>query len=103
MAFVIRNNYKDLTRYFGDIKIIAEYKHTGRMLKTPSQFSSELIKQILMSLVEYFSIQIADEFFNVAVSHLIGFGDGTSILNNDQQIRTCDEGFYKDIFRKTPS
>ena len=100
VVFVIRNNYKNLTQYFGDIKIIVEFIHTGRMLKTPSQFSSELIKQILMSLVEYFSIQIADEFFNVAVSHLIGFGDGTLILNNDQQIRTCDEDFYKDLKNK---
>ena len=88
IGFVIRNNYKDLTRYFGDVKIISEFVHTGKMLITPSQYNTELIKQILMGLVEYLSMQISDEFFNVAVSHLIQFGDNTSILSNDQQIRT---------------
>ena len=95
--FVIKSNYKNLTRYFGNIKIIAEFVHTGKMLEMPSQFSSELVKQIVMSLVEYFSMQISDEFFNVAVSHLIQFGDSSSILNNDQQIRTCDENVYKNL------
>ena len=97
VIFVIRNNYKDLTRYFGNINIIAEFVHTGKMLEMPSQFSSELVKQIMMSLIEYFSMQMSDEFFNVAVSHLIQFGDGSSILNNDQQIRTCDENVYKNL------
>ena len=97
IGFVIRNNYKDLTRYFGDVKIISEFIHTGKMLITPSQYNTELIKQILMGLVEYLSMQISDEFFNVAVSHLIQFGDNTSILSNDQQIRTCNETYYKEL------
>ena len=67
------------------------------MLITPSQYNTELIKEILMGLVEYLSMQISDEFFNVAVSHLIQFGDNTSILSNDQQIRTCNETYYKEL------
>ena len=97
IGFVIRNNYKDLTRYFGDVKIISEFIYTGKMLITPSQYNTELIKQILMGLVEYLSMQISGEFFNVAVSHLIQFGDNTSILSNDQQIRTCNETYYKEL------
>ena len=97
IGFVIRNNCKNLTRYFGNIKIVADFVHTGKILQNPSQYSGELIKQILMSLVEYFGMQISDNFFNVAVSHLIQFGDGCSILNNDKQIRTCNDGVYKNL------
>lgn len=47
VVFVIRNNCKELTRYFGNIKIVADFVHTGKLLQNPSQFSGELIKQIL--------------------------------------------------------
>ena len=86
IEWVIKNNVKSLTRYFKNIQIIAEFVHTGKILQMPSQFSTDLTKQIIMSLVEYFSMQISDDFFNVAVSHLIKAGDSSSILNNDQQI-----------------
>ena len=97
VEWVIRNNVKSLTRYFKNIQIISEFIYSGKMLQMPSQFNEELTKQIMMSLVEYYSMQISDQFFNVAVSHLIRSGDTSSILNNDQQIRTCEESVYKNL------
>ena len=100
IEWIIRNNVKNLTRYFKNIQIISEFIHSGRFLQMPSQFNEELIKQILMSLVEYFSMQISDQFFNVAVSHLIQCGDSSSILSNDQQIRTCEDSVYKTLNKR---
>ena len=97
VEFVIRKNVGNLVRYFKNIQIVSEFVHTGKTLDNPSQFSAQLTKEIMMSLVEYFSMQICDEFFNVAVSHLIRAGDSSSILNNDQQIRTCEESVYKNL------
>ena len=76
---------------------MAEFVHTGKLIEQPSQYSAELNRQIVSSLVEYFSMQMADEFYYVAISHLIKFGDISSILNNDQQIRTCTESVYKNL------
>ena len=97
VEFVIKNNVRSLTRYFKNIQIITEFVHTGKMLQMPSQFNADLSKQILMGLLEYFAMQISDEFFNVAISHLIQAGDSSSILNNDQQIRTCEESVYRNL------
>ena len=97
VEWVIKNNVKNLTRYFKNVQIVSEFTFSGKILQMPSQFNEELTKQILMSLVEYYSIQMSDQFFNVAISHLIRSGDTSSILNNDQQIRTCEESVYKNL------
>ena len=47
IGFVISNNCKNLTRYFEDIKSVADFVHAEEIVQSPSQFSGELIKQIL--------------------------------------------------------